>query len=314
MSRLREVVGVETRTILVVVLGLLFVEVAVRLAGERLSGDVVHIEKIGEIAGDLAQAEGFRILFVGNSLIGDGLDSERLESILAESLRIPVRVAKIRPDGTSPLEWYYLIDRHVFDPGARPDVLVIAFGPGHLFDRSGNQAVLRLAAHHVAWDQVGEVFAEDLEGFDAGAQFVLARVSRAYALRDRVQPRVLDQVIPGYQDLAPLILRDRPTGAEVDAGQEQRGTRLLERILGRAQREGVPVLFVAMPSGPGWVVDPGVERLIREHSLGLLDLNEELPLPPERFPDGQHLDDVGRRIFTDSLASSIAPLLSRMPE
>ncbi len=330
MARLRELMSVEGRTLLALLGLLIAVEVAFRLGGDRLSGDVAHMQEMSQIAQDVDEASGLRILFVGNSLLGEGVDPGLLAELLGDSIARDVHVGVIRPDGSSPLEWSYLLDRYVFEAGRTPDLLVVPFGPGHLFDRRGREAVLRLAAHHVSNRDIPELLQRDLPGFENRAQFFIARLSRAFALRDRLQPRVLDVLIPDYRELAPMILRadggDQPGPADeasaapspegnatpVVSGQRLLTLDQLARIADRAEAEGLPLMLLAMPQGRPWEMDPIVEGFMAGREPGLLDFRRELNLPAERFPDGQHMDAEGRERFTRMLSVRMLPTVRQV--
>lgn len=341
MARLRELMSVEGRTLLALLGLLIAVEVAFRLGGDRLSGDVAHMQEMSQIADEVAEASGLRILFVGNSLLGEGVDPGLLAELLGDSIGHDVHVGVIRPDGSSPLEWSYLLDRYVFEAGRTPDLLVVPFGPGHLFDRRGREAVLRLAAHHVSNRDIPQLLERDLPGFENRAQFFIARLSRAFALRDRLQPRVLDVLIPDYRELAPMILRadgGAQPGPADDAGADSQGgagsasaapspggsatpvvsgQRLLTldqlgRIADHAEAEGLPLMLLAMPQGRPWQMDPIVEDFMAGREPGLLDFRRELNLPAERFPDGQHMDAEGRERFTRMLSVRMLPTVRQV--
>ena len=320
MTRIRELLSVDGPTLAAMAVVVLRVEAGFRVAGHRLSGDVAHLDRMAEIVETLDRAPGVEVLFVGNSLIGEGLDPEALAAALSDSIQAPVGVEVIRPDGSTPLEWYYLLDRYVFDTGRLPDLLVVPFGPGHLFDREGREAVLRLAAHHVATDEIPELLADDLPGFEARSQFALARLSRAFALRDRVQPRVLDLLIPDYRELAPLILRaGEGAGGEIAGGDaggsgaaRARTLDEMRRLQRRADAAGVPVLYLAMPESRQWEISPEVRALVAGRTPALLDFRAALALPPERFYDGQHMDANGRERFTQRLSTEMLPTVRRL--
>ncbi|MBT8404346.1 MAG: hypothetical protein KJP18_10830 [Gemmatimonadetes bacterium] len=324
MSRLRELLRVEGRTLVFILAGLVVLEIGFRAVGDRLSGDVAHMDRIDDIVADLDRADAFKVLFVGNSLIAEGLDPVALEGSLSISLAQPVSVGLVRPDGSSPLEWYYLLDRWVFSEGRTPDLLVIPFGPGHLFDRDARQATFRLAAHHVGNGALSELLSRDLTDFEARSQFFLARVSRAYALRERIQRRALDVLIPDYRELAPLILRrgarTADTGSVTDADAPNpavgrtRTLQMVQRLTARAGTAGVPVLFLAMPEAELWAVDSAVATMIGDGWPGLLDFRGSLALPPERFPDGEHMDSEGRERFTERLSAELLPTVLRLSE
>jgi hypothetical protein len=330
MARIRELMAVEAPTLLALLGLLVVIEVGFRLGGDRLSGDIAHMEEMSEITRDVYEAPGFRILFVGNSLLGEGVDAGLLGELLGDSLGRDVYVGVIRPDGSSPLEWSYLLDRYVFEMGRTPDLLVVPFGPAHLFDRRGREAVLRLAAHHVSTRDIPNLLDRDLTGFESRAQFFIARLSRAFALRDRLQPRVLDMLIPDYRELAPMILRAKgpqaPTTEGTTSADSERaqgadpvvsGTRLFTldqvgRIADRSEAAGLPFLLLAMPQGRPWDLDPRVDDFVTGRDPGLLDFRRELNLPAERFPDGQHMDAEGRERFTRMLSVRMLPTVRQI--
>ena len=50
-----------------------------------------------------------------------------------------------------------------------------------------------------------------------------------------------------------------------------------------------------MPQAALWTMAPEVVTFTGAQPLGLLDFREALGLPPERFPDGQHMDSATTR-------------------
>ena len=192
---------------LLVVGALAVVEGGLRYSEARLSGDVAQIEEAPRQVRYAARDSGAGVLMLGNSLLAEGVDQRELERALEANLGRDVSVAKVTPDGTTPLEWRYLFRKLVVRTGEKPSVLVLAFGPGHLWDRPGASQVLRLAVHHVAAGDVGMLFNEELTDIESRAEFLTARVWRSYALRDRIQLRLLDLVLPHFRTERAKLLR-----------------------------------------------------------------------------------------------------------
>jgi hypothetical protein len=284
---------------LLVVTGLLAVEGALRLSEDSLSGDVAQIDAAPAQVRHAASDSGLGVLMVGNSLLAEGVDRARLEGMLTTELGTVVSVGKVTSDGTTPLEWHYLTRKLVFDTGISPQVLVLAFGPGHLWDRPGATQVLRLAAEHVAAQDVGMLFREELTDIESRSEFLTARVWRTYALRDRIQLRLLDLVLPYFRTEREELLR-RP-GSVSGTHQDLSHLRDLRELLEDAAGAGIQVILLPMPAPHLWPVEGPVETLARTLSVPILDVRDKVSLEPERFPDGEHLDALGREAFTEAL-------------
>lgn len=301
----------EWRVVAAVFAGLLVAEVALRTVQNVLSGDVAHLNAADSIVSDLDRAEGLRVLLIGNSLLYRGVDPAQLESLLEAELDREVSIGMVFPDGTLPLEWSYLYRKLVFNPDRLPDVMVMAFGPGHLGDRPAEPQLLRLAAHHVAASDVGMLFERDLTGFEERAEFIVARVSTAFALRDRIAPRVFDRLIPGYRDLAPMLLQ-APNGAVGSAPPPEPTFEYLGRLLDDASADRVPLIALPMPAPTAYSLHPDASAALRSHGDPVLATLGDLGLEPERFYDGQHLDPAGRTRFTNLVAPLLAAEIVRL--
>ncbi len=292
---------------LLVVGALAVMEGGLRYFEARLSGDVAQIEDAPRQVRYAERDSGPGVLMLGNSLLAEGVDRGALERALEADLGRGVSVAKVTPDGTTPLEWRYLFRKLVVRTGEKPSVLVLAFGPGHLWDRPGASQVLRLAAHHVASADVGMLFREELTDIESRAEFVTARVWRSYALKDRIQLRLLDLILPHFRTERARLLRR--SGSESEARHDLDDLRDLKGLLEDAAGAGIPVVLLPMPAPQLWPVEGPVETLARDLSVPILDIREEVSLEPERFPDGEHLDSLGKAAFTEALGPALARTL-----
>ncbi len=299
--------GSEWRVLALVAVGMLLAEVGLRFGETSLSGDMAHLDQMETRVKDMLDGEGFRVLLVGNSLLLRGVDPDLLAARLTEEGDGPVSVGMVHPDGTTPLEWSYFLRKLVFNPSDTPDAMVLAFGPGHLSDRPASAALLRLAAHHVDGADVPGLLREELTDVESRSQFVLARASRVFALRDRIAPRVLDALVPRYRELAPILLRS--PGRAASAGPSTPTFRYLERILEDAETAGVSVILIPMPAPEEYSVEAGALALASRFGVPVLDPSVDGRLDPARFPDGEHLDPLGMRLLTESLAPVLADAL-----
>ena len=287
---------------------LAMVEGGLRWSEARLSGDVAQIQEAPDRVRYASETSGVGVLMLGNSLLAEGVDRVSLEGTLATDLGTSVAVGEVTPDGTTPLEWRYLLRKLVFRPGYHPDVLVLAFGPGHLWDRPGATQVLRLAAHHVDRADIGLLFREELTDIESRAEFLTARLWRTYALKDRIQLRLLDLVLPHFRTERELLLRRPGSGRGVDRGLAD--LRDLRGLLEDASGAGIPVILLPMPAPHPWPVEDPVQALARTLSVPILDVRDEVTLERERFPDGEHLDPLGRKAFSETLGPELARMLS----
>lgn len=292
---------------LLVICALVLVEVELRFSEARLSGDVAQIREAPERVRYTSENSSPGLLMVGNSLLAEGVDQARLEALLAAQLGRRIPVAKVTADGTTPLEWRYSLRKLVFRPEHKPAILVLAFGPGHLWDRPGKTQVLRLAAHHVAEADVGMLFREELRDIESRSEFLTARVLRTYALKDRIQLRLLDLVLPHFRTERELLLRRTDSGGE--GSRDLADLRNLKGLLDDATRTGIPVVLLPMPAQDLWPVEGPVETLAQSLSVPILDIRGKVSLEPEWFPDGEHLGSQGRIAFTRALAPELARMI-----
>lgn len=296
---------------LMVVGALVVVEGGLRAIEPRLSGDIAHLDAAPSIVSDLVEAEGLRVLVAGNSLVAEGVDTADLESGLEDGLGRAVSIGGVWPDGTTPLEWDYLHRRLFARVDGAPDVLMLAFGPGHLPDRPAEPNAIRLARHHVADAELGEVLGNDLRDVESRSQFALARLFAAFGLRDRVATRVLAEVIPHYREQSPRSLLGGGGEAEgsADGAMSDPTFRHLENLLSTYDAMGTRVVLVQMPAPTSYEIEPGAAALLDEWGGVLVDVNPVSGITPERLPDGEHLDPEGRALFTEALLPALVEVL-----
>lgn len=302
----------EVLVIVTVLTALIAAEIVLRANQSALSGDIAHLERTTLITFQVSEGSGLRVLFWGNSLLGEGVDVDGLVPGLEAALDTPLSVGLVRPDGTTPLEWQYLFRKAVLNTGTPPDVLVLAFGPGHLKDRPAAPLLSRLAVHHVDLPDIPLLFEQDVHTLEARARFLTARVSAVFALAERIQPRIMDVAVPRYTDLAPiLLLRQNSDDVETVEGDPAAETSYhqLRSLLSAAKEAGVVVVALPMPAPELWPLDQEEVAVLSEYGAVLLDVRGDVELKAERFPDGVHLDREGRVAFTDAVAARLPDVI-----
>lgn len=292
----------EARVVLCLLLLLGVCEAAMRLYGSRLSQDVRHLEQFEALAARISappQSGETRVLFLGNSLTRYGVDVDEFSRVLTAAGPGAVRVERMIPDNTALADWSYAYRSFFADCGRAPDVLVIGFAEGHLADAPSRHPE-RLARYYCRLPHLAELCRRDLLTIDARTGFMLAGMSSLFCHRDRIERRVLDLVIPGYQegiqDLNRRLTRGQrrtPTAPTFDR---------LRQLLALARRDGVEVILAAMPVPDPYDLDPELWEIAEECGARLIDCRHVPGIKTEMFPDGLHMDDRAARLYTRYLA------------
>jgi hypothetical protein len=304
---------VEWAVVLWVLVGMGAAEVGLRRYRDVLSGDVKHFTQMDSIVEHTTTGEGLRVLVWGNSTLAQGIDPAFLETGLGNLLKRPVTVGMVYPDGTVSLEWSYLLRKMVFLPEKLPDALVMVLAQGNLLDRPPERSLLRLAAHHVAWEDVPRLFQEDLPGFENRASFLIAKSSVTYGLRDRIAPRVFDLFIPNYRVNAPILLQG-PSQVEV-VGHSGPTFEYLERILADCRRYDLPLFVVLAPLAFDYELEPEASELLRNAGAEIVDARGTVPQSGELYRDAYHLNGQGRELFTEGLITALGGAVrTRFPD
>lgn len=303
------------KTLLFVVVALAMTEIGVRVVESRLSVDIEHIQGIPTIVSELARdsetAMDSSLLFLGNSLTRRGVDTE-VFSMTLEDLGVEgVQLAAVYPDDTSVLDWHYLYQDMVMRANAVPDVVVIGYGFWHLEDRPVTRAqTYRLGRYYTAWEDISGLFRNDVARLGDRINVLLAKLSAAFANRERIAQRVLS-FLPYYQQSARRLndmVRDAEPAGTGDASEVtyERLIRLIELIEG----SGAELILIAMPTRDGYILDPRVSQIAAASGSVLIDARQVPGLTSDQFEDNIHLDpDTGAKLYSEFSARLLAPVL-----
>lgn len=313
----------RSRTLLrvLVVLLVLFgaLEVFTRAYLYPNSVDFSRFATYPERARDLAHSPGVRVAMIGNSATEKGLDT----AVLRDELKrrgVKASVDKFIADSSHVDEWYYMLKRYFFDPGNVPDVFVITDYQDR-FEDGARIDIGRLAQFFTGPEDWDEVFEEDLETFDERVEFGISSVWATFAARDRLKSRLLDLVVPNYEDYAQYqnmeALRHNELLAR-DTGESSRRRvthHALHRLIDAIQANGAEAIFVAFPTRPSgprppYRLRPTTVEIMRAGSSDLIDLRRVPGLERDSYADELHLATPrARALYSRELGKALTPKL-----
>lgn len=301
----------ETRVALCLVLFLLALEGFFRASGARLSADAVKIERIGQVAAKLNRAAPPRVLMLGNSILGAGVDTARLQTGMNESPDAREwDVEAVTPDSSHVTIWDYLVSRYFVGPGLMPEELVLVTGRMHLVDAPANLS--HLAAYYVANRDLARFFAEDTHSFEQRLEFLLGRWYVPMRFRQRVSPRVFDVLLPNYQENWHILNQaslNTPLAVRKGRGDEPATTRHLAHLLKQAEEKGTRVTVVLAPMPKPYTLHPAVQSMLDQAGVRVVNVNPVPGLGESHFADADHLNEAGKALFTEALIPALAKTL-----
>jgi len=235
-----------------------------------------------------------RVLFVGNSLLDEGIQFDTLHQRLAPAWD----ARRFVVEQTYYNDWYYGL-RRLFQEGAHPDVVVVMLTPRQWTrdDTRGDYSAQYLMT---ARDAVTATRALHMHPTQA-TSFVLASVSKFWGARAELRNFVLGRAMP---DLVRLMNFSSVVDPNViqDDNVERAAAPRFERLRELAAAHGVTIVALVPP-----VLDPadGTRGLVRAgERAGMTVLT---PVPSGAYPRtfyrdaGFHLNATGARVFTDTL-------------
>jgi len=239
--------------------------------------------------------EPMSVLMVGNSLLLDGIDVDRLQKLTSSQLSIhPVFL-----EATGYYDWLYALKR-LFRDGSRPEVVVLGVGVNAFLSNSVRQDYAPLMffdlkdAHNVA---------RDLK-FDntETSNLLLAHSSVFWDTRSVIRMQILRHTVPHCQELF-LLLKPQPAippQPEFAAIANPR----LERLQQLCALYGTKLIILVPPTP--YSQDAVHQMTLASRKAGVETL---VPVDPGVLsvhyyqPDEIHLNSAGAAIFTVALAT-----------
>ncbi len=287
--------------ILLLGLGLAVVDGLVRFLEAKVSGNLAHIAEIPQIIDQARQSREPSLLLLGNSLTNNGTDAQFLQSSLQSSL-----VAKITPDATDLWDWQCILRHEVVAEGAGSIRTVVIGTAWHLLSDQAAVDPSRLGALFCRFADLSKPASIGLHTSADIGEFILARVSRTYALRDTLRNRLFKIAVPNYQKFAGEAAA-APAGSPGTSTSAATYTYArLEALAEQLRLSGVTLVILSMPIPEPYEIDPGLLELARQGKVVLRDYRVLPGIERASFIDSMHLGSDGRAVLSARLASDLA--------
>lgn len=264
----------------------------------------------GRIAGEYAAARSIppanpgerpAVLFVGNSLLLEGVDFPELQRKVATE----ARVSRFIVENTGWLDWYYGI-RRLLGEGSRPKAIALCLNSLQLVSSTirGDYSSFYLFQTR----DIPTVAQQAHYNLTRASGLVFAHYSRFFADRNNLRSFLLNRADPAYVGMmfqmttkpAPL-----PAGAEIERVAETR----LGELKTDCDRAGVKCILLIPPGSTAGEKEISV-------AAGRVGVDVWVPipqnaLPQSEFTDGYHLNQHGATIFTEALAGYVKRLVTQ---
>ena len=287
----------EGRVILALTVAMLATEAAFRMGDRLLSKDVAHLRSLNQTAAKIESANTSPRIVIGNSLARCGIDPTLLNNPSAVFMT---------PDGTGVAEWAYAFRRYVMHRQQHPREVWIITGPAHLID--GPIATPeRFGQFFVGSQDRSSFIAHELNEIEGRSQFLLGAASVAYADRNRLQPLLFYNFVPGYEETARQIDQTLtlPTPTK-PSSQTVPTCHHLTLLLDSIQECGSRAVIISVPLPKPYSLAAPVIAAAEAHECRVVELGK-LPSPSaDAFSDGYHLTPAAAKIVTQQILAALA--------
>jgi hypothetical protein len=235
------------------------------------------------------------VLMVGNSLLMEGIEVNRLQELTSSKMRI----SPIFLEATGYYDWLYGLQR-LFRQGARPQVVVLGVGV-ESFLASGVRTDYAPMMFFDAQDILGVASDLNLE-HTATSNLLLAHASVFWDVRSVIRTQILRRIVPRSRELFSLI---KPkTALPPDPELEAIAISRLQRLRDLCEAHGAKLIFLIPPT-------PSSENAVRLLTIAShqVEVDALVPIDPatlsEAFyqSDAIHLNSEGAALFTSALAT-----------
>jgi hypothetical protein len=264
-------------------------------------------------AAALDASPGLRIAVVGNSTARSGVDGDLLGKLMTTALDRPVAASLFVADSAEVTTWHFMLNRFFWRPRLKADVVVLLYYGDGLFD-SREPEIGRLAQFFTTPADIPGLFRDYLPRLGQRLEYLASACWMTYAARDRLRERTLKTLVPDHA-LYSRRLNDWQYAHRPAAPPSRPGFQKLGRLLAEARANGTKVVVVALPTASSrrYEVPDALVATVEGAGMTFLD-NRFIPaLSPELFPDGLHLADEGKAIYTPLLAAELARIVPPEP-
>jgi hypothetical protein len=237
------------------------------------------------------------VLMVGNSLLLEGVEVDRLQELTSSSMRIhPIFL-----EATGYYDWLYGL-RRLFRHGARPQVVVLGIGVNYFLGNTLRQDYAPMMFLD-AQDALGVASNLHLDR-TATSNLLLAHWSAFWDTRSVIRTQILTHMVPHVKDLF-LLANPRPpipTGPEIDAITVSR----LQDLRELCEAHGAKLILLLPPTLSS---ESAVGQMVFASEKVGVDIS--VPIDPAALsakfyqPDGMHLNAEGAFLFTSAVATDL---------
>ncbi|HKV64657.1 MAG TPA: hypothetical protein VJO16_22325 [Candidatus Acidoferrum sp.] len=247
--------------------------------------------------------ESTSVLMVGNSLLMEGVDTERLKELTSGHLRLyPIFL-----EATGYYDWLYGLER-LFRQGSRPQVVVLGVGVNSFLANTVREDYAPIMLFDLR-DSLS--VASDL-GMDrtATSNLLLAHSSAFWDTRAVLRTQILRHTVPRYKELV-LLLKPQPAVPPATQFQTIANSRL-ERLRDLCEVHGAKLIILIPPT-------PSSDDAVRQMTIASQKAGVDalVPLDPTALsakyyqPDELHLNSQGAALFTVALAQFLPQAIVR---
>ncbi len=302
-------------------------ELGFRKLVPNLSANSRTLAEAPERAERIREFEGTTVLILGNSISGDGIVAESLQSSLGEEVLVEHQPA----DSSVMRDWYYELKNHFYLEQAAPDWVVLPVGDAHPLCRV-NQRTEDLMFSFVSWSDLPAFFERSEAASEARREamelpldlrrgerleerlgVILGKASALYGFRGRVQKRIMVAVAPRYEELRHQM---RTAGVATDGTHDVSTDPFwADRVAELTSSNSTSILVVAMPSEPLESQLPAADVAIAEqYGWQVIAPGLDHSWSDEDRPDGLHLSPDAADRFTALLAPELSAILQAPTE
>jgi len=237
------------------------------------------------------------VLMIGNSLLLEGVDVERLKKLTSSQMHIyPIFL-----EATGYYDWFYGLQR-LFREGSRPQLVVLGVGVNGFLANSVRQDYAPLLLFDMR-DSLG--VASDLKmDRTATSSLLLAHSSVFWDTRSVLRTQILRHTVPHYTELV-LLLKPQPAIPPPEQFQTTANSRL-EQLRELCEVHGTKLIILVPPT-------PSSEDAVRQMTIASQKARVDtlVPIDPTALSakyyqsDELHLNSAGAALFTTALAECL---------
>jgi len=291
-------------------------EIGFRMIKTQVSGNIRQLKEIPLMAAHFADSNSLRVLFLGNSLIGEAIDQQNIKKLLKDLLKKDIVVEKVVPDGSDLSMWNFLFKNEFIGPGLRPDIIVIGFAWDNALCDQEKIDELYLSEIPISLEDLPILYDFGLKKPEEILGFLTGKLSSAYANHETIRNRIFDGIIPYYRQETQTInsLQKQKTETPTNPSQKNEITyNRLSTFCKMTRTAGIQPVFVAMPLlNRDYFINPKLQEVLDKQAV-LIDCRKNIPGfdPATMFKDRMHLNQQGRNTFTGYFSNILGPIISK---